>query len=306
MENIIIVGSGPAGLTAAIYSARAALNPLLIEGPQPGGQLTTTSTIENWPGFEHGIDGQKLMDEMKKQASQVGTRFNRGLVSKIEKSGETFNLTLSDQSVLQAKAVIISTGASAITLPLPDKDKLMGYGLSTCAVCDGFFYRNKNVAVIGGGDSAMEEALYLSKIASTVYLIHRRDSFRASKVMQDKVMKNEKIKIVWNSSVVDTTRDAKGLTGVVLENHALSSKETIAVDGLFMAIGHKPNTDFLKGFVDLDDTGYILTNKGTHTSVRGLFAAGDVEDKVYRQAITSSGRGCQAALQAEKFLEGLD
>ena len=303
MEKVVIIGSGPAGLTAAIYAARAALTPIVIEGPQPGGQLTTTSVIENWPGFEHGIDGTQLMDDMRKQATHVGARFLSGLVSRIEKLSLGFRLHYGSDSI-ETETIIVATGASAITLPLPNLEKLMGYGVSTCAVCDGFFYKNKRVAVVGGGDSAMEEALYLSKIVSSLTLIHRRDSFRASKVMQDKVLKNEKIKVIWNSEVSDTTSDSSGLTGVIVKNLITSEISTVAVDGLFMAIGHHPNTEFLKGVVDLDEKGYILTHNGTYTSCEGIFAAGDVEDKLYRQAVTAAGRGCQAALQTEKFIEG--
>lgn len=304
MEKIVIIGSGPAGLTAAIYSARAALQPIVIEGLQPGGQLTTTTVIENWPGFKEGIDGTKLMQEMRAQAEHVGTRFKHGQVDKIEKRTDgTFSI-ITDSETIHAKAVIVATGASAITLPLPQKDKLMGYGLSTCAVCDGFFYRNKKVAVVGGGDSAMEESHYLAKLAAEVTLIHRSDSFRASKTMQERVLKHPKIKVITNTQVIDTLADAKGLTGIVLQNKS-GEKTELAVDGLFMAIGHTPNTSFLKGLVEMDDKGYLLTKNGTHTNVDGIFAAGDVEDKLYRQAITAAGRGCQAALQCEKWVEGL-
>ncbi len=304
MEKIVIIGSGPAGLTAAIYSARAALQPIVIEGLQPGGQLTTTTVIENWPGFKEGIDGTKLMQEMRAQAEHVGTRFKHGQVDKIEKlANGSFNIII-DSEVINSKAVIVATGASAITLPLPQKDKLMGYGLSTCAVCDGFFYRNKKVAVVGGGDSAMEEAHYLAKLAAEVTLIHRSDSFRASKTMQDRVLNHPKIKVLTNTNVIDTCADANGLTGIILQNKS-GEKTELAVDGLFMAIGHTPNTSFLKGLVEMDDKGYLLTKNGTHTNVDGIFAAGDVEDKLYRQAITAAGRGCQAALQCEKWVEGL-
>lgn len=307
MEKVVIIGSGPAGLTAAIYTARAALEPLVIAGLQPGGQLTTTSIVENWPGAgPEGIDGNELMQKMRAQAEHMGARFQDGRVVKVEKaaSGSGFVVTLDDAHI-HTKTVLVATGASAITLPLPNKDKLMGYGLSTCAVCDGFFYRGKKVAVVGGGDSAMEEASYLAKLASEVTLIHRRDAFRASKTMQERVKANPKIKIVYNTEVVDTRSDAQGLTGIVTSN--LVTKETgeLAVDGLFMAIGHHPNTEFVRGLVDMDEKGYIHVTNGTYTSVPGIFAAGDVEDQLYRQAITASGRGCQAALQVERYIEGV-
>ena len=303
MENVVIIGSGPAGLTAGIYTSRAALNPILIAGLQPGGQLTTTSIVENWPGTPEGVDGNKLMQDMRAQAEKYGTRMSHGTVSKVEKIPGGFRLE-TDNGNLETKTVIVATGASAITLPLPNKDKLMGYGLSTCAVCDGFFYRNKTVAVVGGGDSAMEEAHYLAKLAASVTLIHRRDKFRASTAMQDKVFSNPKIKIIWNTEVVDTLSDNSGLTGIVMKN---SNGETsqLKVDGLFMAIGHNPNTEFLRGVIDLDPQGYVLCKPGsTAPSVAGIFAAGDAEDNKFRQAITSAGRGCQAALEAERYIEG--
>lgn len=301
MEKVIIIGSGPAGLTAAIYTARASLQPIVVSGTQPGGQLTTTTVIENFPGFPKGIDGNELMQNMQSQAEEMGARFHQGSVHKIEKlPGGGFRVD-TDNGVLETHTIIVATGASAITLPLPNKDKLMGYGLSTCAVCDGFFYRKKKVAIVGGGDSALEEALYLANLASEVTVVVRREKLRASKTMQERALKNPKLKFLWNSNVVDTTRNEKGLTGIVVEN-ADKTRSTIEVDGLFMAIGHKPNTDFLKGVINLDETGYALTQNGTHTNVPGIFAAGDVEDQQYRQAITAAGRGCQAALQAERFI----
>ncbi|MEY4066607.1 MAG: thioredoxin reductase [Pseudomonadota bacterium] len=303
MENVVIIGSGPAGLTAGIYASRAALNPILIAGLQPGGQLTTTSIVENWPGTPEGVDGNKLMQEMRQQAEKYGTRIQHGTVLNIEKINGGFRLE-TDAGTLESKTIIVATGASALTLPLPNKEKLMGYGLSTCAVCDGFFYRNKTVAVVGGGDSAMEEAHYLAKLASSVTLVHRRDKFRASKAMQDKIFNNPKIKIIWNTEVTDTLSDSSGLTGIVMKNQNGESSQ-LKVDGLFMAIGHKPNTDFLKGLVELDPQGYVLCKPGsTATNVPGIFAAGDVEDNKFRQAITSAGRGCQSALEAERYIEG--
>lgn len=308
IHHVVIVGSGPAGYTAAIYCARAALKPILIEGAQVGGQLTTTTVIENWPGYQDGIDGKKLMDEMRIQCTNVGTNILSGNVKKISKShsaSDAFAIELDTHQIIESKSVIIATGASALTLSLPNKEKLMGYGLSTCAVCDGFFYRNRPVAVIGGGDSAMEEANYLAKLCSNVTLIHRRDKFRASQVMQKRVFGNPKIQVIYNAEVIDTQSDHQGLTGIVIR-HKDNKIENMKVDGLFMAIGHHPNTEFVKDFVDTDDQGYILTRNGTQTNIPGIFAAGDVEDKVYRQAITAAGRGCQAALQVEKYLESLE
>ncbi len=304
MHEVIIIGSGPAGYTAAIYAARAALKPVLIEGMQVGGQLTTTTVIENWPGFVEGIDGTKLMDEMRGQAEKMGTTYKSGLVKKIEKVNNHFEIYLDSKEVMEAQTVIIATGATALTLPLPNKDKLMGYGLSTCATCDGFFYRGRDVAVVGGGDSAMEEASYLAKLANSVTLVHRSDTFRASQVMQDRVLSLPKIKVIYNANVVDTVSNERGLTAIVIQ-HKDNAKENLKVEGLFMAIGHHPNTEFVKHLIDTDEEGYILTTEGTKTKVPGLFAAGDVEDKIYRQAITAAGRGCQAALQVEKYLESL-
>lgn len=304
MEKIVIIGSGPAGLTAAIYCARAALSPLVICGLQPGGQLTTTTVIENWPGFVEGIDGNKLMQDMRAQAEKVGARMLSSSVSSIEKTkAGTFIIKREYEEDIETKAIIVATGASALTLPLPNKDKLMGYGLSTCAVCDGFFYRNKKVAVVGGGDSAIEEATYLAKLASSVTLIHRRDKFRASKAMQERVQNHPKIKVIYNTEVIDTKSNEQGLTGIILKENTGKTYD-LDVDGLFMAIGHTPLTRFVKGLVETDEQGYILTHDGTLTNIPGLFAAGDVEDKVFRQAITAAGRGCQAALQAEKYIEG--
>jgi len=305
MEKVVIIGSGPAGLTAGIYTARAALEPLVIAGLQPGGQLTTTSIVENWPGSgPEGIDGNELMTKMRAQAEHMGARFKEGRVTRIEhKADGTFVIHL-DEETVHTQTLIAATGASAITLPLPNGAKLMGYGLSTCAVCDGFFYRNKKVAVVGGGDSAMEEASYLAKLAAEVTLIHRRESFRASKTMVDRVQANPKIRIITDTEVVDTLSNSQGLTGIVMRNLKTDVRTDLNVDGLFMAIGHHPNTEFLRGLADMDEKGYLHVKNGTYTNVPGLFAAGDVEDQLYRQAITAAGRGCQAALQVERYLEG--
>ena len=302
MEKVVIVGSGPAGLTAAIYTARAALNPLVIAGLQPGGQLTTTSIIENWPGFEDGIDGTKLMTTMNLQAQRMGARILNQTVERLDSESSHFILTLDGGDIIKSQSVIVATGASALTLKLPQESKLMGYGLSTCAVCDGFFYKNKKVAVVGGGDSAMEEALYLAKLAESVLLIHRKSSFNASKIMQERALAHPKISVLWNTEVVDTQSGEQGLTDLILKKADSSQLEVLPIDGLFMAIGHKPNTKWLSHLIHCDSHGYIKTQNGTHTNIPGCFAAGDVEDPLYRQAITASGRGCQAALQAEKYL----
>lgn len=305
MEQVVIIGSGPAGLTAAIYCARAALSPIVIAGLQPGGQLTTTTVIENWPGFVDGVDGTQLMKDMRAQAEKVGTRVLDGVVDKVEKTSKgSFLVKLDGEADIETKVVIVATGASALTLPLPNLEKLMGYGLSTCAVCDGFFYRNKKVAVVGGGDSAMEEASYLAKLASSVTLIHRSDTFRASKAMQERVLANKKINIIYNAEVTDTrSSPEQGLTGIVIKDRKSHKTSEMTLDGLFMAIGHHPNTDFIKDLVHTDEKGYILTKQGTYTNVPGIFAAGDVADRIFRQAVTAAGLGCQAALQAEKYLE---
>lgn len=305
MEQVVIIGSGPAGLTAAIYCARAALSPIVIAGLQPGGQLTTTTVIENWPGFVDGIDGTQLMKDMRGQAEKVGTRVLDGVVDKIEKTAKgSFLVKRDGEADIETKVVIVATGASALTLPLPNLDKLMGYGLSTCAVCDGFFYRNKKVAVVGGGDSAMEEASYLAKLASSVTLIHRSNTFRASKAMQERVLANKKINVIYNAEVTDTQSSKEhGLTGIVIKDRTTNKTSEMTLDGLFMAIGHHPNTDFIKDIVHTDEKGYILTKQGTHTNIPGIFAAGDVADKIFRQAVTAAGLGCQAALQAERYLE---
>jgi thioredoxin reductase (NADPH) len=307
MEKVVIVGTGPAGLTSAIYAARAALSPLVFAGLQPGGQLTTTSIVENYPGFSEGIDGNKLMQEMRQQAERMGARIEPGTITAVQERDagtphSSLVLTVDGREVL-TEALIIATGASALTLDLPNKSKLMGYGLSTCATCDGFFYRNRPVAVVGGGDSAMEEASYLAKLASEVTLIHRRDQFRASKAMQERVLANPKIAVLYHSHVVDTTSNDQGLTGIIIENVVTKARTTKAVDGLFMAIGHHPNTEFVRGIVDTDAKGYIINTMGTRTRVPGIFAAGDVEDQLFRQAITAAGRGCQAALECERYLE---
>jgi thioredoxin reductase (NADPH) len=302
MHEVVIIGTGPAGLTAAIYAARANLNPVIYAGTMHGGQLTTTTEVENFPGFEHGIMGPKLMSEMTAQAERFGTKIIYEQITKVDLSKRPFTLW-SDNQEIRAKTVVIATGATAKTLGLPQEAQLMGRGLSTCATCDGFFYRNKVVAVTGGGDSAMEEANYLSKLCSQVYLIHRRAEFRASKIMIDRVMANPKIKILTPWTVERALSDASGVNGLVIKNIQSGASEELKVDGLFMAIGHKPNSDLFLPWVDVDDHGYIKTTKATATKTPGVFAAGDIADPTFKQAITAAGMGCQAAIQAQRFLE---
>lgn len=303
MENVIIIGTGAAGLTAAIYTARANLNPLVIEGREPGGQLTTTTEVENFPGFEHGILGPELMDTMRKQATRFGTRYQFGTVVSCTLDGPVKSLTLDSGETLEAKAVIICTGASAKYLGLPSEQALIGYGVTSCATCDGAFYRDVPVAVVGGGDSAMEEATFLTRFASKVYLIHRREEFRASQIMIDRMNTNEKIEVLYNTVVEEVLGvESKSVKGLKLKNVKSGEQSELAVDGLFLAIGHKPNTDPFKGQLEMDPTGYLITDS-TKTTLDGVFAAGDVQDSVYRQAISAAGTGCMAALEAERYLE---
>jgi thioredoxin reductase (NADPH) len=303
VENVIIIGSGPAGLTSAVYAARANLAPLMIEGDQAGGQLMLTTDVENFPGFDHGITGPSLIEVMRKQAERFGTRFITRDVSSVDFSQRPFKVTVGKQTHL-AKTIIISTGASAKYLGLESERKFMNRGVSACATCDGAFYRNVEVAVVGGGDTAMEEAGFLTRFASKVYLLHRRESFRASKVMVDRVMKNPKIEVVWNTEVLEVLGGEKGMTGLRLKNTKSGETSEKNLMGLFLAIGHKPNTDLFKGVLTLNEVGYIETQQGTsYTNVPGVFAAGDVQDPVYRQAITAAGTGCMAAIDAERWLE---
>lgn len=304
VENVIIIGSGPAGLTSAIYSARANLNPLMIEGEEAGGQLMTTTEVENFPGFEHGITGPELIAVMKKQATRFGTRFLTKNVTKVDFSVRPFKVWVRDQ-LYEAKSIIISTGASAKYLGLASEKQYLSKGVSACATCDGAFFRNVPVAVVGGGDTAMEEANFLTRFASQVYIIHRKDSFRASKIMADRALKNPKIKAIWDSEVVEVKGDGKKVTSLVINNLKTQAKSDLAVEGLFIAIGHKPNTDLFKGILDMNETGYLKTKDGSsYTNIPGVFAAGDVQDHVYRQAITAAGTGCMAAIDAERWLEG--
>jgi thioredoxin reductase (NADPH) len=307
-HHVIIVGSGPAGLTAAIYAARANLQPLVIEGElsstsdQPGGQLMLTTDVENFPGFPDGIMGPELMSKFREQAARFGAQFLTEKVTSVDFSERPFKLSVRDQH-FTADAVIVSTGAQSLMLGLEAESRLLGYGLSTCATCDGFFFRGQEIAVVGGGDSAVEEATFLTKFASKVVMIHRRDHLRASKIMQDRALGNPKIEMMWNTVVDDLVGESK-LEGAIVRNLVSGDVATLPVTGLFVAIGHRPNTDLFKGLLDMDDNGYLVTRPGTsYTNVAGVFACGDVQDHTYRQAITAAGSGCMAAIDCERWLE---
>jgi thioredoxin reductase (NADPH) len=305
IRNVVILGSGAAGLTAAIYAARADLCPLVIEGTQPGGQLTITTEVENFPGFRGGIMGPSLMVEMRAQAERFGTEFVLADADSVNLSAHPFEIR-ADGRAFKARAVIIATGASAKLLGLPHETKLMGHGVSACATCDGFFFKGKRVVVVGGGDTAIEEATFLTKFASDVTIVHRRDALRASKIMQDRARANPKISFVWDSEVADVLDVAEGrVTGLTLRNVKSGALSHLETDGLFIGIGHKPNTALFEGQLPLLPNGYIHTHEGTKTDIPGVFAAGDVQDPVYRQAITAAGSGCMAALDAERYLEAL-
>lgn len=303
MENVLIIGSGPAGDTAALYAARAELNPLVIDGIQPGGQLTITTDVENYPGFPDGIQGPDLMMNFRAQAEKFGARYLSGNVTSVDFSSRPFKVIVDEESEYSARSVIIASGATARFLDIPGELALMGRGVSACATCDGFFFRDKELIVVGGGDTAMEESTFLTKFASKVHVVHRRDSLRASKVMQDRAISNPKISFIWDSVVEEVLGVSEGeVKGVLLKN--LKTDEVIekSVDGVFMAIGHKPNTEPFLGQLDVNESGYIITNDGTKTSVPGVFACGDVQDWIYRQAITAAGTGCMAAIDVEHFL----
>ena len=304
MRNMVIIGSGPAGLTAAVYAARANLQPLLIEGKEPGGQLTLTTLVENYPGFGEGIMGPQLMEEMRKQALRFGTEIVTSYVYAVKLKEHPFRVFFADQEVI-TKTVVISTGSSAKLIGIESELQLMGHGVSTCATCDGFFYRGREIAVVGGGDSAMEEATFLTKFATKVFVIHRRDVLRASKIMQDRAFGNPKIQFIWDT-VVDHVVGTKetGVTGLKLKKVKTLEASDLKVDGLFVAIGHNPNTDIFKGQIELDSHGYIKTQPdSTRTNIPGVFACGDVQDPVFRQAVTAAGTGCMAAIEAERWLE---
>ncbi|MBD1373275.1 thioredoxin-disulfide reductase [Hazenella sp. IB182357] len=305
MHKVVILGTGPAGLTAAIYLARANMNPLVIEGAEPGGQLTTTTDVENFPGFPEGIMGPELMDNMRKQAERFGATFKRGWVKEVDIAKPPFKLYLDDHDPIEADALILSTGASAKLLGIPGEKENIGQGVSTCATCDGFFFRGKKIIVVGGGDSAMEEANFLTKFASQVTVVHRRTELRASKIMQDRARQNEKVAWALDRTPIEVVKGESGVKGLKVMNNETGKEEIIEADGIFIAIGHQPNTAFLNGQIALDDNGYVAVRPGTTlTDIPGVFACGDVQDHVYRQAITAAGTGCMAALDCERYLEG--
>lgn len=301
--KIVIVGSGPAGLTAALYAARADLQPIVFEGPEPGGQLTTTTDVENYPGYPEGVLGPKMMDDFRQQAQRFGADTRWGMVTNIDFSQRPYKVEIDEETEIYAEAVIASTGAEAKWLGIESEQKMRGKGVTACATCDGAFFRDQEVIVIGGGDSAMEEATFLTKFASKVTIVHRRDEFRASKIMQKRALDNPKIEVIWNSTLHEVLGD-QVVDGVVLENTQTGEKQTFEnVKGVFLAIGHKPNTELFEGVLDMDDEGYIITEgKSTYTNVPGVFACGDAQDKIYRQAVTAAGTGCMAAIDAERWL----
>jgi thioredoxin reductase (NADPH) len=304
VKRLVILGSGPAGLTAALYAARANLAPTLIEGAAPGGQLTITTDVENYPGFEHGIQGPEMMEVFRRQADRFGTQFVTGEVTAVNLRTHPFELTL-ENGTMRAEALIISTGATAKLLGIESEKRLMGYGVSACATCDGAFFKNKDVLVVGGGDTAMEEATFLTRFATKVTIVHRRDVLRASKIMQERAHKNAKIGFIWNSVIDEIHGEPKsGVSGARLRDMVSGATSEIRTDGVFMAIGHQPNTAIFNGQLETDELGYLKVRPGsTHTNIEGVFAAGDVADRIYRQAVTAAGTGCMAALDAERWLE---
>jgi thioredoxin reductase (NADPH) len=304
MRHVVIIGSGPAGLTAAIYSGRANLRPLLIEGTHAGGQLTMTTEVENYPGFHHAIMGPDLIKEMRAQAERFGTEFMSGDVTAADLKGTPLTLTIDGEQRVEMKTLIVATGAAALWLNVPGESTLMGHGVSSCATCDGFFFRGQDLIVVGGGDTAMEEANFLTRFASKVSVVHRRDKLRASKIMQDRAFKNEKIAFIWNSTVEEIYGEGT-VSGVRLRNVVTGRQTDMKAAGVFVAIGHVPNTRLFEGQLEMDGRGYVLTRKGMATNVPGVFAAGDVQDPNYRQAITAAGSGCMAAMDAERYLEAL-
>ncbi len=302
MHNVVIVGSGPSGLTAAIYTSRATLSPLLLEGAQAGGQLILTTDVENYPGFPSGILGPQLIQDMRDQAERFGTTFERADLTAVDLRSRPFTLTINDEKEVQTKTLVITTGASANLLGLPSESQLMGHGVSTCATCDGFFFRGKELVVVGGGDSALEEAIFLTKFATKVTVVHRRDKLRASKIMQDRAFNNDKLVFRWNAIVEEILGESL-VSGVRVRDTETQTTSEIPCAGVFVAIGHQPNTSLFQGQLDMDANGYLQTQHGTSTNVPGVFAAGDVQDPHYRQAVTAAGSGCMAAIDAERFLE---
>jgi thioredoxin reductase (NADPH) len=304
MEDVVIIGTGCAGLTAALYAARANLDPLVVEGDLAGGQLGTTTLVENYPGFPEGIDGPELMQRMRAQAEKFGARIKRGLVTDVEVNSHPFKLVLDEEESIESRTIIMAAGASPRYLGLESERKLLGHGLSSCATCDGAFFRNQEVVVVGGGDTAMEDALFLTRFASRVSVIHRRDQLRASKIMQERAVKNEKIRFIWDSVVTDVLDPAKKeVTGVRLQNVKTKQEQVFACQGVFVAIGHEPNTRIFRGKLDMDEQGYLKVRcPSTYTSVDGIFACGDCVDHTYRQAVTAAGTGCAAAIDAERYL----
>jgi len=302
--KVLIIGSGPAGYTAAIYAARADLKPVMYTGMEMGGQLTTTTEVENFPGFPNGVTGPELMEEMRQQAERFGTEINFGVITKVDFSQRPFKLWTDGEELIEAESVVIATGATAKYLGIPSEQRLRGNGVSGCATCDGFFYKGKPVAVVGGGDTAAEEATYLANLCTKVYLIVRRDELRASKAMQNRVFNTPNIEVLWNHETAEVLGE-QYVTGVKLKNNKSGEEKIIEVDGFFLAIGHTPNTQIFSDFIDMDEAGYIITKPGTtYTNIPGVFAAGDVQDKHYRQAVTSAGTGCMAALDAERWMGG--
>jgi thioredoxin reductase (NADPH) len=301
-HKVVIIGTGPAGLTAALYTGRAGFKPVVIQGPEPGGQLMTTTDVENFPGFPDGIMGPEMMGKFQAQAERFGADLRYGMVTHVDFSQRPFKILVDEEIPLLADTAIVSTGASAKYLGLPNEKRLLGYGVSACATCDGAFFRNQEIAIVGGGDTAMEEALFLTRFASKVWLIHRRNEFRASKIMQQRVLAHEKIEVIWNTAIEDVLGE-KEVEALALKNVETGETRTLPVQGFFVAIGHKPNTEIFQGILDMDETGYIQTkSNSTYTNIEGVFACGDAQDHVYRQAITAAGTGCMAAIDAERWL----
>ena len=307
IHDVIIIGSGPAGDTAALYAARANLKPLVIEGIEPGGQLMITTDVENYPGFPKGIQGPELMEEFKSQAERFGAEYIFGEVSSVDFNNRPFTITVDEETTYKSNSVIIATGATAKLLGLENESNLMGRGVSACATCDGFFFQDQEVAVVGGGDTAMEEALFLTRYATNVKIIHRRDELRASKIMQERAVSNSKIEFIWNTEVIDILANENGeVAKLKLHNLSTSDESELDINGLFIAIGHQPNTQIFDGIIDRNENGYILTNNGTKTNIDGVFACGDAQDWIYRQAVTAAGTGCMAAIDAERYLAELE